>query len=85
MLEEPGNAPQQQVLGCVDPLKHGFLDDVNPDSLTTYANALVDDTVKDGKAGDAFQFERSGFYCIDRDSTPEKTVFNLTVELRASK
>ena len=68
-----------------EPEKHGFLDDVNPDSLTTYSTALVDDTVNVGKVGDSFQFERSGFYCIDRDSTPEKTVFNLTVELRASK
>jgi len=27
-------------------------------------------------------FERQGYFCVDRDSTPEKLVFNRTVTLR---
>ena len=32
--------------------------------------------------GDHFQFERQGYFAVDPDSTAEKPVFNLTVNLR---
>ena len=38
--------------------------------------------MKDVKPEDKFQFERQGYFCVDRDSTPEKLVFNQTVALR---
>eukprot|EP00039_Didymoeca_costata_P008361 m.110946 g.110946 ORF g.110946 m.110946 type:complete len:830 (+) comp14052_c1_seq1:86-2575(+) len=60
----------------------GFLADVNKDSLDTFKNALVDNTVKDATPGTGFQFERVGYFTVDPDTTPEKTVFNLTVELK---
>ena len=34
------------------------------------------------KAGDRFQFERLGYFCTDPDSTDDKPVFNLTVNLK---
>ena len=32
--------------------------------------------------GTIHQFERVGYFCVDKDSTPEKLVFNRTVTLR---
>jgi glutaminyl-tRNA synthetase len=34
------------------------------------------------KDGDRFQFQRLGYYCVDRDSSAQKLVFNKTVGLR---
>ncbi|MDO8753494.1 MAG: hypothetical protein Q7J80_06335 [Anaerolineales bacterium] len=34
------------------------------------------------KAGDRFQFERQGYFCADADTTLDKPVFNLTVNLK---
>ena len=58
------------------------MSDVNPDSMRVYEGAFLDQTVVGAKHMDTFQFERTGFFCVDTDSTPEKMVFNLTVELR---
>jgi len=69
-----------------DPLdvKEGedFKDHVNPDSLEVIT-ALVEPSLKEAKAGDRYQFERRGYFCVDtNDSTVEKLVFNRTVTLR---
>ena len=32
--------------------------------------------------GSRYQFERLGYFCVDKDSTPERPVFNRTVGLR---
>ena len=32
--------------------------------------------------GERFQFERQGYFCVDKDSTPGKLVFNRTVPLK---
>ena len=34
------------------------------------------------EAGDRFQFERLGYFCVDPDTTSERLVFNRTVPLR---
>ncbi|MFN9970662.1 MAG: glutamine--tRNA ligase, partial [Phycisphaerae bacterium] len=34
--------------------------------------------------GDRFQFERMGYFCVDRDSSPGRLVFNRTVTLKDS-
>jgi len=59
----------------------GFLTDINPDSLTVY-KALADKHILNSKLYDRFQFERIGFFCVDKDSTASKLVFNLTVGLK---
>ncbi|KAM4651239.1 glutamine--tRNA ligase [Discoglossus pictus] len=60
----------------------GFLNDLNPNSLTIIHKALVDQSVKNAKAFDKFQFERLGYFSVDPDSTQEKIVFNRTVTLK---
>ncbi len=60
-----------------------FLDNLNPDSLKT-VTAFVEPSVKDAKPMDKVQFERTGYFCVDKDSTAEKIVFNRTVPLRDS-
>jgi len=38
--------------------------------------------LKNAKAGDRYQFERLGYFCVDLDSRPDNLVFNRTVSLR---
>ncbi|MBE9526883.1 MAG: glutamine--tRNA ligase/YqeY domain fusion protein [Proteobacteria bacterium] len=61
-----------------------FLDFLNPDSLTIAAKARAEMSLSDVKTGDAFQFEREGYFTVDKDSTSKKLVFNRTVSLRDS-
>ena len=60
-----------------------FKDSLNPDSLKI-THALVEPSVKDVLPGERFQFERTGYFCVDPDSRPGKLVFNRTVTLRDS-
>ncbi len=57
----------------------------NPNSLTVLKNCkLEEEFVKAGK-GEAFQFLRHGFFCVDiKDTTDEKLVFNRIVSLKSS-
>jgi len=60
-----------------------FLDAINPDSLETLTNCRVEASLADANSGDRFQFERTGYFCVDSvDSCSEKLVFNRTVTLR---
>ena len=60
-----------------------YKDFLNPESLVVSAGyaepALLDDA-----SGIAVQFERTGYYIKDKDSTPEKPVFNKTTALKDS-
>ncbi|KAI8772081.1 glutamine--tRNA ligase [Biomphalaria glabrata] len=60
----------------------GFLSDVNPNSLEVITDAMVDKSVVGAKVYDKFQFERSGYFSVDPDSTKGKLVFNRTVTLK---
>ncbi len=60
-----------------------FLDYLNPDSLKII-NAKVEPGIKGTKEGDKYQFMRKGYFCVDKDSTDEKLVFNRTISLRDS-
>lgn len=72
-----------------NPLELGdnWTDCVNPNSLTVRDNAKIWDLHKKIKVEDRFQFERMGYFMLDRDSNPKKKkfVFNRIVELRESK
>ena len=59
----------------------GFLDDIAENTLEVRAG-LADKQVKGSKLYDKFQFERIGFFCVDKDSSKDKLVFNLTVGLK---
>lgn len=56
---------------------------VNPNSLETL-NGYVEPSLANVTAGEKLQFERTGYFCADPDSTPGKPVFNLTVTLKDS-
>ncbi|MFA4827893.1 MAG: glutamine--tRNA ligase/YqeY domain fusion protein [Thermodesulfovibrionales bacterium] len=59
-----------------------FKTDMNPKSLESLKSCFVEPCLADAKSEDRFQFERMGYFCVDRDSTKEKPVFNRTVTLR---
>ena len=61
-----------------------FADNLNPDSLTVLKGCKLDNSLKNVKSGDTFQFMRQGYFCVDPDSNEEKTVFNRTVALKDS-
>ena len=56
---------------------------LNPESLVV-ASGLAEPALLDDASGIAVQFERTGYYVKDKDSTPEKPVFNKTVSLKDS-
>jgi glutaminyl-tRNA synthetase len=61
-----------------------FLDDLNPDSVTTLT-AQLEPALRDARADDCFQFERHGYFVADRcDSQAGTPVFNRTVTLKDS-
>lgn len=55
---------------------------INPDSLEVLTDGFVEPSLSAGQPLDHFQFERLGYFCVDRDSTSENPVFNRTVALR---
>ncbi len=54
---------------------------LNPNSLEI-TTGYIEPSLKEANAGDRFQFQRLGYFCVDPDSTDEKLVFNKTVGLR---
>ena len=58
-----------------------YLANLNPDALKV-VRGLVEPGVADAPPGTRFQFERVGYFCVDRDSASGKPVFNRTVTLR---
>jgi glutaminyl-tRNA synthetase len=61
-----------------------FVSHINPRSCETLAGARVEPALASASAGDRFQFERVGYFCVDRDSKPGALVFNRTIGLRDS-
>ena len=70
-VENPNAAPEGKT----------FLDNLNPDSLRV-VRALLEPALADAEVGRTMQFERLGYFCKDKDSTPELPVFNRTATLR---
>jgi glutaminyl-tRNA synthetase len=66
-----------------------LLDDLNPHSLEI-VTAHVEPSLAGAKVGERFQFERTGYFCVDPDSgaehggTGKGLVFNRTVTLKDS-
>lgn len=59
-----------------------FLDKINQDSLHVIKNALIEPSVKMTAQGTHYQFLRKGYYCVDKDTTPDHLVFNEVVGLK---
>lgn len=69
-----------------DDLEEGqdWRDNLNPESEQIIAEACVEPSVKDASVGTTYQFERTGYFTIDPDSTDDKMVFNRVVTLKDS-
>ncbi|MGL4854750.1 MAG: glutamate--tRNA ligase family protein, partial [Lentisphaeria bacterium] len=60
-----------------------YKQNLNPQSLIV-SSALVEPALLDAKIGEPIQFERTGYFCIDKDSTQENVIFNRTIGLKDS-
>jgi glutaminyl-tRNA synthetase len=58
-----------------------YLSNLNPKSLEVIPEAMIEPSVANAKVGDRFQFERLGYFVVDKDSKPGKLVFNRSVTL----
>ena len=58
-----------------------FKEYINPNSLEVITG-FVEPSLQSAKPEDKFQFQRLGYFCVDKDSTATKLVFNKTVGLR---
>ncbi len=59
-----------------------FADNLNPESLKVLTNCRLPKEIADSKT--TYQFMRQGYFCADKDSTPDKPIFNRTVALKDS-
>lgn len=59
-----------------------FKDHINTDSLEVIHNAYAEPALAADSSDNRYQFLRKGYFCLDKDSTAEKLVFNRTVTLK---
>ena len=71
--EDPNNLPEGM----------DWMELINPESMVK-TTAFIEPSLVDAPVGVPYQFERVGYFCKDKDSTPEHLVFNRTVELKSS-
>jgi glutaminyl-tRNA synthetase len=70
-----------------DPAGHkdkDFLEFINPDSIHVMSNCKLEPSLKNAQKGIGYQFQRLGYFCLDKYSTSDKPVFNKTVGLKDS-
>lgn len=67
-----------------DESKGSMLDHINPDSLQVLDSCLLEGSMRGIKPGDSFQFMRQGYFCVDKDSSPDRLIINRTVALNSS-
>ncbi len=72
-VEDPAGVPDDE-----------FVNAINPESLIVLKDCLIEESIADAKPLDSFQFMRNGYFCGDKDSTPENPIFNRTVQLNSS-
>ncbi len=70
--EEPGKS------------KEDFTESLSENSLTVLKNCKVEESLGNAKTEDRFQFLRKGYFCLDKDSSCDKLIFNRTATLRDS-
>ena len=59
---------------------------LNPESEIIIKNARIEPYILDvAEPGTKFQFQRIGYFCVDKDSTADNLIFNRTVSLKDSK
>src|SRR5437899_2120523 len=70
--EDPNETPEDQ----------DFTANLNPKSLEILTGCKLERSLADAVPGNRYQFERLGYFCADRDSSPGHIIFNRTVALR---
>lgn len=61
-----------------------YIENLNPDSLKVLKNCKIDADLSNAKVGDSFQFMRNGYFTVDKYSTEDNVIFNLTATLKDS-
>ena len=59
-----------------------FIEHMNPDSLQTLTECKLEPSLQEANASQHYQFERTGYFILDKYSKPGEHVFNRTVNLR---
>ena len=59
-----------------------FIDFINPNSLVV-VNGYTEESMSVDNKEKYYQFERIGYFCMDKDSTESKLIFNKTVSLKS--
>jgi glutaminyl-tRNA synthetase len=66
------------------PVDDDWMKYINKDSKRTF-NALTESSLANASVGDRYQFERFGYYIVDKDSNEDRLVFNKIVDLKEAK
>ncbi len=61
-----------------------FMTVLNPKSLEEVFNCKLENSLKNAKQGDSYQFMRTGYFCLDKNSTENNLIFNRSVSLKDS-
>ncbi len=61
-----------------------FMSVLNPASLTVLKDCKLESGLKSAKLGDSYQFMRKGYFCLDKNSSENKLIFNRSVGLKDS-
>jgi glutaminyl-tRNA synthetase len=69
-VEDPANEEQD------------FKEFINPDSLKIISSAYAEPSLKKARFDERYQFLRKGYFCLDKDTSEEKLIFNRTVTLK---
>jgi len=59
-----------------------FAKDINPNSLEVLKDAQLEPSLAAAAEGEAIQFERLGYFCLDSDRSSNRPIFNRTIALR---
>lgn len=59
-----------------------FKDYLNPESLVVVGHAFAEPALRTAKFDERYQFLRKGYFCIDKDTSEDKLIFNRTVTLK---
>ncbi len=65
-------------------IEEDFIQHLNPNSLETVTTCYVEQSLKNAEPGSQYQFERLGYFCVDKDTVAGRPVFNRVVPLRDS-
>ncbi|HPI00345.1 MAG TPA: glutamine--tRNA ligase/YqeY domain fusion protein [Chitinophagaceae bacterium] len=60
----------------------GFQSFINPSSLQLISKVYIESSLKEATHSERYQFIRKGYFCLDKDSTPQHLIFNRTVTLK---